>query len=157
MSLKKIEQVKQDRGFKLFDLIIYGLVLLAVAALFIAVFATRDKSPVTGIKIYIRAEAVFEYSFGSAVPSGETLDKRVETKEDENGVTVTVRADEKHLNVIYIDKAKKTAKMTEANCKGGQCKYFPAIDDNNKYIYCDPHGVKVEPLSRDWDNPNIII
>ena len=155
MSLKKIEQVKKDKGFKIFDLIIYGVILLTVAVLFIVVFTTRNTSPLTGIKIYVRAEVVFEYEFGGTLP--EELDGRVEVKEDDKGITVTVRANEKQLNVIYIDKTKKTAKMKEANCRGGQCKFFPAIDDNNKYIYCDPHGVKVEPFSRDWGNPDIKI
>lgn len=155
MSLKKIEQVKKDKGFKIFDLIIYGVILLTVAALFIAVFTTRNKSPLTGVRIYIRAEIAFEYEFGGALP--ENPDDRVEVKEDGNGITVTVRASEKYINVVYIDKAKKTAKMTEANCGGGQCKFFPAIDGNDKYIYCDPHGVRVEPFYKDLGSPDVII
>ena len=55
MSLKKIEQVKKDKGFKLFDLIIYGVVAVLVAVLFIVVFTTRDASPLTGVRIYLRA------------------------------------------------------------------------------------------------------
>jgi len=42
MSLKKIQQVKKDKGFKIFDLIIYGIIILTVAVLFIAIFATRN-------------------------------------------------------------------------------------------------------------------
>ena len=52
MSLKKIEQVKEDKGFRLFDLIIYGIIVLTVAALFIAVFATRNTDTLTGVRIY---------------------------------------------------------------------------------------------------------
>ena len=33
MSLKKIEQVKADKGFKIWDLVIYGVVLALTAVL----------------------------------------------------------------------------------------------------------------------------
>ncbi|MDE6613426.1 MAG: NusG domain II-containing protein [Clostridia bacterium] len=153
MSLKKIEQVKKDRGFKILDLIIYGAVLALVAALFIAVFTTRDTSALTGVKITVGTESVFEYEFG-----GEPQKKAdcVTVEEDGKSITVTVVTDG-GTNVVYIDKAEKTAKMIEADCRGKQCMYFPELDNNSKYIYCSPHGVKVEPLFRDWNSPDIII
>ena len=153
MSLKKIEQVKKDRGFKIFDLIIYGAVLVLVAVLFIVVFTTRDTSELSGVKITVGTEVVFEYEFG-----GEFNKKSdsVTVEEDGKSITVTVTTDE-GKNVVYIDKDKKTAKMLDADCRGKQCMYFPELDNNSKYIYCSPHGVKVEPLSRDWNSPDIII
>ena len=54
MSLKKVAEVKKDRGFKIWDLIIYGTVLLLAAALFIAVFATRNTDPLSGVRISVR-------------------------------------------------------------------------------------------------------
>ena len=56
-----------------------------------------------------------------------------------------------------INKEKKTVKMKDADCKGKQCLYFQPISDNNKFIYCSPHGLRVEPLLKDLDNPDIII
>lgn len=151
MSLKKIEQVKKDKGFKIFDLIIYGVVLALVVVLFIVVFTTRDASELTGVKITVKAEVVFEYEFG-----GEPVIKSdcVTVEAKDGSLTVTVKTDGGR-NVIYIDEDKKTAKMTEADCRGKQCTYFPELDNNSKYIYCSPHGVKVEPLIRDWSNPEI--
>ncbi|MDE6597414.1 MAG: NusG domain II-containing protein [Clostridia bacterium] len=152
MSLKKIEQVKKDKGFKIFDLIIYGVVAALVAVLFIVVFTTRDKSPLTGVRIYRKAEVVFEYRFGDE-PS---YTDAVEVNDDGSGITVTVKSDG-DTNVVYIDKGKKTVVMKEANCNGKQCVYFPKIDNNSKFIYCSPHGVKVEPFSRDLESPDLII
>ena len=154
MSLKKIEQVKKDKGFKLFDLIIYGVVALLVAALFIVVFTTRDKSPLTGVRIYVKTEVVFEYEFGKELP--KELHSGVEVKEDGTGITVTIRNDG-DLNVVYIDKDKKTVKMQEANCRSKDCIYSPKIDNNSKFICCSAHGVRVEPFSRDLDSPDLII
>ena len=61
MSLKKIEQTKKDRWFRIFDLIIYGVIIISVAVLFIVMFTTQDKSKLTGVKIHLKSETVFEY------------------------------------------------------------------------------------------------
>lgn len=151
MSLKKIEQVKKDKGFKVLDLIIYGAVLLVVAVLFIVIFSTHNTDPLSGVKIYVNAQEVFAYEFGG-VP---TNSGRAEVEEDNKGITVTIRSEDGDLNVIYIDKSEKSVKMIETNCRGQQCLYFPAIDNNSKFIYCNPHGLKIEPYFRDFDNPNI--
>ena len=63
MSLKKVTQVKADKGFKLPDLIIYCALLVLVAVTFIVVFTTRDDSPLKGIRIYVKSEIVYEYDF----------------------------------------------------------------------------------------------
>ena len=150
MALKKIEQVKKDRGFKLFDIIIYGSVILLVVVLFIVIFTTRDTSSLSGIKITVKAQVVFEYEFGESPQYSDT----VTVTEDEKGITVTIQTDN-DKNVVYINKSKKTVKMIEANCRGKQCMYFAEMNDNSDFIYCSPHGLKVEPLIQDLDDPNI--
>ncbi|MDE6001813.1 MAG: NusG domain II-containing protein, partial [Clostridia bacterium] len=77
-------------------------------------------------------------------------------KEDSDGITVTITSGG-DTNVVYIDTDKGTVVMKEANCNGKQCVYFPKIDNNSKFIFCSPHGVKVEPFSRDLDSPDLII
>lgn len=161
MSLKKIEQVKKDRGFKLSDIIIYGTVVLIVAVLFIVVFTALDTDPLSGVKIIIKSQKIFEYEFGEAPQYSEDV-KEIDGKkisvsvvEDEKGITVTITS-EGDKNVVYIDKQKKTAKMTEANCRGRHCTYF-FMDDNSDIIFCDPRGIKIEPLKRDLNDPNIKI
>ena len=147
MALKKIEQVKEDRGFKLFDIIIYGAVLVLVAVLFIVVFTTRNTNPLTGVKVTYRAEVVFEYEFGGGI---KTLSEQVELEEDGEGITLTIRTQDDY-NVIYIDKTKKTVKMKDANCKGRRCLYFAEIKNNSGYIICEAHAIRVEPLISDFD------
>lgn len=147
MALKKIEQVKKDRGFKLFDIIIYGAVLVIVAVLFIVVFTTRNTDPLTGVKIICKAETVFEYDFKIGIKKSGDAAEVVETDE---GITVTVRSDGDY-NIIYIDKKERSVKMQDADCKGKQCLYFSAMTNNSSYIICEPHGVKIEPLISDFD------
>ena len=154
MSLKKVEQVKVDKGFRIWDFIIYASIAVIVAVVFIVVFVTKDDSPLTGVRVFVEGQVVFEYEFdGDPVYSGTVTAENV--KEDGNGLTVTVNCADGGMNVIYIDKSAKTVKVRDANCNGKQCTYFPAINDNNKLIYCSPHGLRIEPLSRDYSDPNI--
>lgn len=152
MSLKKVEQVKSDKGFKIFDLIVYGVVVAIVAVLFLTVFLTSDTDPLTGVKISVKGEAVFIYDFSAEEP---TCKDGVEWKEDGGKLTVTVRTEDGY-NVIYIDKNEKSVKMTDADCKGRQCLYFGTMKDNSKVMYCNPHSLKIEPLFINHDKPNVI-
>ncbi len=153
MSLKKIEQVKRDRGFKIPDLIVYGAVIVAVIVSFVVIFTTKNSDPLTGIRVYSGAQIVFEYEFGER----PTYSENVTVEENGAGITVKVNDGDGGFNVIYIDKTARTAKIVDANCKGKDCAYFAPIDDNNKIIYCSPHGLRVEPLFRDLDSPDIIM
>ena len=48
MSLKKVEAVKKEKGFKILDLIVYGIILAIVVVLFIVVFATKNTDALSG-------------------------------------------------------------------------------------------------------------
>lgn len=154
MSLKKIDEVKKDKGFRIFDLIIYGVVAALAAALFIVVFTTKSADPLSGVRIYVAATPVFEYEFGGEAeilsPETVTVDK-----EDSSGITVTVKNGEDY-NVIYINKAAKSVEVRDANCNGKECTYMKMNDDGD-FIFCSPHGLKIEPYEVDLDNPNIKI
>lgn len=155
MSLKKIGQVKADKGFKIWDLIIYGVIIALVAALFIAVFATRDDSPLRGIRIYSKGEAVFEYSFQSG--KYEQLSQSVEiTAEEGDGVLlVTVKSDVGY-NKVEIKKS-GSVRVTDADCKNRDCVYSMEIKDNGGIIYCSPHGLRIVPYDFQSDGPEVIV
>ncbi len=163
MSLKKVEQVKKDRCFKLADLIIYGVVILLAAALFIAFFAVRDDSPLRGVRIRVDNAAVYEYSFADGSGGALTEDGTVSVEENGGIIEVTVRAYGGY-NVIVIDVAARTARVREADCPGGDCVYTELnrteISSNNSPpVYCPPHRLVVEPLgySPSYDDPHIKI
>lgn len=151
MSLKKVQQVKKDRGFKPADLIVYGLIAALVAALFIAVFATRDTSPLSGVRVYVGAEVVFEYNFSSGEYSA------AEGVEVTHGDVIGVRIEvDGGYNVLEINPSARTAKVTQADCRGQDCVHTPAITDNSGIIYCSPHGVKIVPFGLKGDNTVIM-
>ena len=147
MALKKIEQVKKDRGFKLFDIIIYGVVILLIAVLFIVLFTTRDTSSLTGVQITHKGQVVLEYDFDSGIKTiSEQL--REEMVEDGKGITITICSKDDY-NTIYINKSKKTVKMKDANCRGKDC--ISEIKNNSGFISCLPHDLMIKPLKSDFD------
>lgn len=152
MSLKKVKEVKAERGFKIWDLAVYGGLVLLIAALFIAVFVTRDTRPLKGIKIYAVNEVVYEYDF----QSGEISRKDCVEILTDGGEALTVKITTKHgYNVVEIDKSGKV-RVTQADCPKKDCIFSPEIKDNGGVIHCLAHGLKIIPYGYDEDNGNLI-
>lgn len=154
MSQKTLSNVKKDRGFRLPDLIIYGVIALAVAVIFISVCATRDTRPLTGVRVYIGETAVFEYDFEKdkySVKEGE----KIEVTENGDKIEVKVPAGGGY-NLIEIDK-KGSVRVKDADCRSGDCTYMPAIRDNGGIIYCSPHRLKILPFGYDKDDGYVLM
>ena len=152
MSKKTLENVKKDKGFRLFDLILYGVIVLIVAVSFIAVFATKNKSPLTGVCVYLDEKLVFEYDFENdsfSVSEGYKIE--VEPKSESLQVKVSTSDG---YNLIEIEK-KGSVRIKQADCHGRDCVYSPAIKDNNGIIFCSPHRLKITP--RNYDDSKVTI
>jgi len=156
MSLKKIEQVKTDKGFKIWDILIYALIAITVVALFISVFATRDKSPLKGIRVVVVNDTVFEYDFESGEQN--VLDSsRVEIAEEtSDSLKIIIKPNKDEYNTVLINKS-GSVKITEANCRRRDCVYTSEIKDNSGVIFCLSHAVKIEPYDVQLDPPDIIM
>ena len=63
MSLKKVEQVKKDKFFKIWDVLIYGIIAAVIVSLFLAVFFTADHSELREVQAFYRDELLFTYNF----------------------------------------------------------------------------------------------
>lgn len=156
MSLKKVRQVKADKGFKIWDLAVYGAVAIVAVVIFLAVFLTRDSSPLEGVRVYSRGTPVFEYVFGKDEYKilGDGAAEVVVTDGD-GELTVRVTTDDGY-NVISVNKS-GGVKVTEADCKNKDCVYIPEITDNGGIIFCSPHGLRVVPFDYDPDDGIIIV
>ena len=113
-------------GFKVFDLIVYGVIIVLIAVLFISIFATSDRSPLSGVRVCVDNRAVFEYDFEK--DEYEILSDKIAVENGADKLTVTVTPHSGESNVIVINKKSGTVKITEANCHGKDCKYMPEID-----------------------------
>ena len=155
MSLKKVTQVKADKGFKLPDLIIYCALLVLVAVTFIVVFTTRDDSPLKGIRIYVKSEIVYEYDFknGQRTINGKFTQI---ISQDDDLIVLKITTGGDGYNLVQVNK-KGTVKVTEANCGKNDCVYTPQIKNSSGIIYCSPHKVKIVPYDFDVDDSDIII
>lgn len=152
MSLKKVESVKSEKGFKLPDLIVYGVILVLVAVLLITVFATRNTDPFQGVRVYVNQTAVMSYDFNKGGLEGLEITARdgsVEAPESVTGsvFSVKVRVREEGYNIIEIDQSSRSVKVIEANCGSRDCVHTRAIEDNNGIIFCSPHRLRIIPFN----------
>ena len=151
MSLKKVGQAKKDRFFKIWDILIYGVILLAVAALFLAVTFGYNRSAPGGVEVYYNNNLAFSYDFDSDVDS-VLLTQNIAESDGADELEITFCTDggsaEEHTdyNVILIDKSARTVRVTESDCSNRRdCVYTPAITDTSGMITCTPHRLVIMP------------
>lgn len=149
MSLKKIQQVKRNKAFVIWDVIVYGVIIAVTLAIFLAVFLTRDTSPLKGVRISVEDLVVYEYNFESG---DEKLNEAFVEKLDDGKIKVTSKYG---YNIIEIESG--GVKVTDADCGKLDCVYTGEIKDNSGIIYCSPHKLKIQPYGFDIDDGNIII
>lgn len=159
MSLKKVEQVKGDKGFKLLDIAIYVAIIVIIVALFITLAVTKDTSDLKGARVYLNNRAIFSYSF--------TTDKYEIVDEDK--IVILSNTDEKlvlrvvlgengtDFNEVTISKSEVYVDVTATDCStSSDCMYMDKIVDGGGWIYCAPHNVKILPYDYSPDNGLIV-
>ena len=152
MSLKKVDEVKADKGFKIWDLVIYGAIAALVVALFIALFVTRDSSPLKGIQISVKGEVVYEYDF----EKGEVSRAECVQIQSSDGDLITLKCEaDEGYNIIEIYKG-GGVRVTDSDCPSKDCVYTPKITDSGGIIYCHPHALRIIPYDYDIDNGTLI-
>ena len=155
MSLKKVEQVKKDRFFRVWDILVYGLVAEVIAALFIAWFVTRDTSALTAVNGYYGGNQVFSYDFVAdelIIISPENVREVPSESADElTLIFITDGGDfdgPHDYNTIVFDKSARTVRVTESDCSGTwvqDCVVTGTVSDNSKPIICLPHRLEIYP------------
>lgn len=141
MSLKKAEQLKGDKGFKRWDLIIYAALAALIVAAAIGGAATANNSPLTGIRISVGDDTVFEYYFGNN--SYKVYDGCVEVTENGGSLSLYITCGGGY-NVVEIGEGK--VRVTQADCFSKTCVKTPDIEDNSSFIYCSAHNLKIQPI-----------
>lgn len=160
MSLKKIRQVKNSKWFRIWDLIVYGAVIVVIVALFLAFHFTKDTSKADGVRILYKNETVFEYYY-SADDYKIVKEENVSIEsESAQKLTLTFYTDgKKGYNEVVIDKVEKSVKVTDADCSlRKDCVYTPEIKNSSGFISCSPHMMTIQPFNpKTDDDGNIII
>ena len=114
----------------------------------VAFTVTRDNTPLDGVVITYRGLDVFTCDFKQN--KYEILSQsNVEVLEDDGDIlSLKIHGDDDGYNVVKIDFAERTAKVTDANCSMHKdCVYSPELKTNGSVpIICTPHGLVVRPL-----------
>ena len=150
MSLKKIEQVKAGKWFKIWDLLVYGLLAGVIVAL-ILVFALAQKgSGLDGVSISYKGERVASFSFTDNELDILHSDYIEITEEGEECILLTFYTEgKKGYNTIEINKKEKSVKVTASNCSTHKdCVYSSPVKGTRSVpILCTPHALSIAPLT----------
>lgn len=157
MSFNKIEQVRKTKYFKPWDILLYGIIALVIAALFLTVFLSSDKTSANGFTIRQGERVVFTYYFDTDRYEYTLTDGIVAVNsEDKSSLYLTVYTQDKSgFNNIKVDKTNKSVAVVDANCSlfRKDCVHTPALKDGSAIISCLPHNMYIEPLIKRVDNP----
>lgn len=150
MSLKKIEQVKTGKWFKIWDLLVYGLLAGVIVALFITFALVGKGSKPNGITVSYKGERVFVYNFDKGEYDVLKADY-IDVKEDgEDKLLLTFYTQGKSgYNDVEINKKDKSVKVTASNCSTHKdCVHTPALSGTRSVpILCTPHALSIAPLT----------
>lgn len=148
LGLEKQLLNSQNKLFKKSDVLVYALVIVCVFFLFLFFVIIPSSSQQRGFSIWVEGNKVAEYYY-----EGQSLsinDRNFEDKIyfDSEKLTITVYYDQAktQYNVISIDHANKSAKISEANCSVSKdCVYTPSLNGDSA-IVCAPHKLKITSL-----------
>lgn len=149
MSLERVDKVKAERGFRIWDLAVYGVIAALIVLFFCLFVFWADKSQLTGVKISCTqsfdTKTVFTYDFRKdeyRLLDGEHI---AVTENNSRTLTLTYYADgeKTQYNRIVIDKEGRSVWVESANCPNQQCVHFGKMTNSNQFISCSPHGYMV--------------
>ena len=155
--MNRLQEIKKRGFFSGWDALVYAVLLLFALALFLVFALGADRRAVEGFAVYCDGEQVYTYSFTKGGTVAEGWEENVSQVTEGETVRVTVRTGGGY-NVLTIDLANKSAKMTDADCsRGKDCTHMAAIARRDGVIVCVPHALKVLALggAEDYDHPAV--
>jgi hypothetical protein len=162
MSLKKIEQVKADKGFKIWDLAVYCVVIIAILVLFYIFIFSADNSQITSFTIYYvdgrNKNDVFNYNFDTKKYNILSDDHIEIVEETTDGMVINFYVDQTKAdtNRIVISQTERYVMVESANCSTQECVKFGKLTTNNQSIACVPHSYMIiEPDNIEIDKVEI--
>ena len=148
---KKEDSIGKSGGENLFfhkpDLILYGIVFLIVAILFVFFIVVPRFSGKNAVIVYYKNQEIISINPDNG---GFNITDRqgvgIETKENGEEIVFSVffGEDKKDFNVITLNKADKTVFISDANCSNRKaCVHTSPIKDGKGIIICAPHDLKI--------------
>jgi hypothetical protein len=160
MPLETVQKIKKDGFFKPFDLIIYAVLLVLVAVLFLSsgIFAPKDE--LSGIDVVCQNKKVFTYVFNGddyQIFDGEKIEILTDTPSELTLKFYTDKLKYK-FNQIKIDKVKKSVKVVDATCSTRKdCVHTAEMTNSSQTIICVPHELIIAPTGKTPSDTDIIL
>lgn len=142
-----IEQLKRQRAFLPWDVLVYGLLALLIGALFWAFVFARHTQPLAALEVYRDSRAgeqlVLRYDYAAdAFEVSEAWAGQVQLQPVEGGWAATIATEGGGYNVLQVREGK--AYISDANCSNrGDCMEFSPITGGDEVIICVPHHLTV--------------
>lgn len=154
--MKNARRVREGKLFRIADLLIYGAVLLFVAALFLTA-ALLNRGQAQGFRVEVHGETVYTHTFGSGGEVAEGWEDRITFSREGELLLIAIEASEDAWNLLAVDDAAGTAVMRDANCsRRKDCTAMRAIGSGGSVIVCIPHALRVISLAgEDLSHPSV--
>ena len=152
-------RIKNSKVFTKSDLIVYSLVFVVLAFLFLTFTIFNTPTASNGFVVTLNDKTVLTYS--NEQKSITVLDDYkdfvlVEQYANLYNITIYTDKDKLHFNKLTIDVVDNVASVTEANCSTSkECVHMPKIS-NQGFIYCAIHGLKIIPTGSSGLVPPIV-
>ncbi len=157
MSLKKIDQVREGKLFRVWDILVYALVIVVSVVLIVVFTFTRDNTPLSGVIISYKGQTVFTYDFQNNKYEITSAEHITVVEDEADRLLVRFTCDE-GFNDIEFDLDAVSVKVVDTDCSVHKdCLYSTPLTVNGSIpILCQPHGLVIRPLVV-VDDGNIIV
>ncbi len=147
MSRKTIENIKTNKPFMWWDILVYVLLALLVVGLFWGIVWSKDNDKITAVEIVQNDIVILTYDF--ATDEMKTYSSFVKVDTTSHGYMVTVtNQDGKGFNKMAINIYEKSVDVVDANCsRSKECMHTRPITHNTDSIICMPHSLIIRAVS----------
>lgn len=141
MSKQTIQNIKTNKPFAWWDIIIYILLALLVIGLFWGIVWSKDNDKVVGIEIVQNDAIILTYDFDT--DTIKTYSQSVMIDQTSHGYMVMIHTqDAKGYNKIAINVYDRTVDVVDTNCSHSkECMHTQPIKHQTDSIICMPHAL----------------
>ena len=157
MSIAKIKQEKENKIFKRWDILVYAIILVVIAVLFLTVFLTKDKSEIEGFKVSIDGSIVYTYNFDTKEEF--IVDKNIQILErTDSNIKIRVHLSDlqSDYNILNVNLQDREIEVLDTDCSVSKDCMSMKIKSMSDTIICVPHKLIVEPIGKgDVKDPSV--
>ncbi|MHB1314447.1 MAG: NusG domain II-containing protein [Christensenellales bacterium] len=159
MNTARAEQIKVQKAFIKWDIIVYVLLFVIIISLFWVFRLNADHSFLTGLEVYYEDKTagevlIFSYDYTSdEYRIHELFKDKIQVESTPDGYTVKILYGDSGYNLLHILHSGE-AFISDANCSSRKdCVGFEHITKGNMVIICVPHHLKILGIGSPGDMP----